>query len=325
MKNTYVALMALSGAMLLIGCTGERAQDVPADVRVDVTADLVRSGRMEETLTATGATAIRKESQMRSPVTGVLVQFALFAGDRVRAGETIALVRPKESASSLQGAEELLRMATTEQQRAEAARAIDLAKKAATTVSIRSPFDGIVGTRAKNEMDLVSEGEQIATVIDPTSIIFIADVPSASFHRVRVGQQATVRFAAKPGKVYRGGVHRVEPQMNSADQTARVQIAFSAAEGGLEGSLFGEATIIVGVRDRVLMVPESALLRDDENNTTHIMIVGPDSLALSRTVEVGMRNDSLAEVSSAGLSPGELVITQGHYGLPDSTKVRIRK
>jgi multidrug efflux pump subunit AcrA (membrane-fusion protein) len=140
---------------------------------------------------------------------------------------------------------------------------------------------------------------------------------------VRSGEHAAVRFASRPGKLYPGTIGRIEPQMNPADQTARVHVTFQSPPDDLAGSLFGEVSVIVGRKDRALLVPVSALLRDDESNTTSVMVVGADSLAHRVEVSVGIRRDSLAEVASPALRAGTVIVTEGHYGLPDSTKVRV--
>ncbi len=309
----------------LAGCRVEQAADTPAVVRVDVTAAQIRKGQIEETVTATGSTSMRTESQLRSPITGVLVQFGFFNGDRVRKGEAVARVRPKEAQAALEGADELLRMAKTPQQREEAQKAAELARRGVSTAIIRAPFDGVVTTKSKSQQEVVSEGEAIASVVDPTSIIFVADVPTASLGKIRLGLPATIRFAARPEKLYRAIVHTVEPRVNPNDQTARVQMTFRYPGRDLEGSLFGEASITVSRRENVLLVPKRALLHDDEANTTSLMLIGRDSVATRVEIEVGARNDSLCEVISPKISPGLAVVTQGHYGMPDSTRVRIVK
>lgn len=320
MRRIFVPLILI--IIGLIGCTKEPPQDFTPEVRVDVKTELVRAGQIDETVTATGSTMIRKETQLRSPITGVLVEFKFFNGDHVSKGETVARVRTKESEASLQGAEELFHSATTTNQKEEAAQAISLAQKNINTLSIRAPFDGILSNKTKSEMEVVAEGDQIASIVDPSSVIFIADIPSSSINKIRQGERTQLTFTTKPGNIYEGTVHRIEPQVNPNDQTARVQIVFTGSNPGLEGLLFGEASIIVGRKEHVLLVPVSALLRDDENNSTNLMLVGPDSVAYKVNVNVGMRRDSLVEVSSPLISPGSIVITQGHYGLPDSTKVR---
>ncbi len=317
-------LAAILAAMLLLpACRRAEDADTTPTVTVDVRTAVVRAGSVEETVGATGTTITLREYQLRSPITGVIVSFGLYNGDRVKRGEVIALVRTRESEASIQGAEEILRSSTSEKQREEAERALELARRSATTVAIRAPFDGILSNRVKNEMEVVGEGDQIATLVDPSSVVFSADVPSGSLRSIRVGQSAGVKLSSFPGAPLRGRVKRIEPQVNPGDQTAKVQIELIDKPASLERSLFGEAAITVGEHRDVLLVPTAALLHDDENNRWEVMVVSPDSVARTVPVVVGVRKDSVAEVSSPALTARSLVIVEGQYGLPDSTKVRM--
>ena len=123
----FLALVFVSTTFM--SCTREPAADSTPEVRVEVKATTVRSGSIEETVSATGSTTIQREAQLRSPITGVLVSFKLYNGDKVKKGEPVAEVRTKESQASLQGAEELLRSAVTPQQRDEAQKAVRLAQE----------------------------------------------------------------------------------------------------------------------------------------------------------------------------------------------------
>jgi membrane fusion protein (multidrug efflux system) len=304
-------------------CGKQPEADSPSTPVVEVkTAQVVR-GRIAETITVSGTTAYRREAQLRSPIAGLITGFKFYTGDRLRKGEVAARIQTKESHAAIVGAEELLRSATTAGQRKEAQKALDLALNTANTVELKAPFDGILSSKPKHDQEAVLEGDLVVTMVDPSSIIFLAQIPTSSLGRIRIGQHVTMRFGSKPAQSYSGIVHQIEPQANSGDQTIPVQISFAAPPDHIEGSLFGEAKITVGERTKILLVPQAAILRNDENNTASIMLVGNDSLAHKIDVAVGLTSDSTVEVSSPDLAPGSVVIIEGHYGLPDSTRVRI--
>jgi multidrug efflux pump subunit AcrA (membrane-fusion protein) len=122
-------------------------------------------------------------------------------------------------------------------------------------------------------------------------------------------------------------VSAIEPAADPQSQSVRARITFaelgSSERSALKTDMFGTARIVVGVHRGVLLIPRSALLRNDETNETSLVIVTPDSLAVTIPVSVAAATDSLVEVAGGGLSEGQLVITEGNYGLPDSTRVRV--
>ncbi len=310
-------------ALTQVGCGRKESTDPSSTVIVDVKTATVRTGAVEEVVNATGLTSPQRETPLRSPIVGLITSFKFFNGDAVKRGQTVVVIRTQESQAAIQGAEELLGSALSPTQKQEAEQALELAQKTANDVSIQAPFDGVISNKLKNEMEMVAEGDEIATIIDPESIMFLADVPSSQLFRIRIGQPTHIRFPTVPGGSFSGVVKRIEPQVNPSDQTTRVWINLTGDIPDLSSSLFGDAAIVVGTKTNALLVPAAALLHNDETDVTSVMVVGPDSLAHSVTVSVGVVRDSTAEIYSPAILPGVVVITRGHFGLPDSTRVRI--
>jgi hypothetical protein len=48
-----------------------------------------------------------------------------------------------------------------------------------------------------------------------------------------------------------------------------------------------------------------------------------DSMAVMVPIETGIKNDSLVEIISGGLTVEDIIILEGGYGLEDSTLVNI--
>jgi multidrug efflux pump subunit AcrA (membrane-fusion protein) len=73
--------------------------------------------------------------------------------------------------------------------------------------------------------------------------------------------------------------------------------------------------------ENALTVPASAILNLPETGAA-VVLVGSDSRAHLRPVQVGIENGDQVEITS-GLQAGQQVITAGGYGLPDKTKVKV--
>ena len=96
----------------------------------------------------------------------------------------------------------------------------------------------------------------------------------------------------------------------------------SGAIPNLVSSLFWYAAIVVGKKSHTLLVTTTALMHNDEPNVSSVMAV-TDSIAYSVPVVLGSVRDSFAEVSSQLFIIGTQVITESHYKLPNSTRIRI--
>ena len=62
----------------------------------------------------------------------------------------------------------------------------------------------------------------------------------------------------------------------------------------------------------------------DYNGPDRVLVVGADSLAHERPIEIGIRESDKVQVLK-GLEQGEQVIVVGGLGLKDKAKVRIEK
>jgi multidrug efflux pump subunit AcrA (membrane-fusion protein) len=85
----------------------------------------------------------------------------------------------------------------------------------------------------------------------------------------------------------------------------------------------GTVVVITGTISRALVIPRTALVRNDEDNTYSVVSITADSLAMHLPVEVGVFADSIVQISGGGITPGLDVITEGNYALADSTRVII--
>ena len=189
--------------------------------------------------------------------------------------------------------------------------------------------DGLVGTRSANAREFIAENAELLTLIDLSSIDFVADVLLRDLPSVRVDQPCTVQFQSLPGRRFTARVDAIYPQTDEQSQSIKVRLRFPDASSAsnilLRTDMAGVARIVIGRHQKAFMVPRAALLRNDETATQSIMTMTDDSLAKAIPVSVGTTTDSLAEVMSAELHEGMNVIIEGNYALADSTRVAVAK
>jgi multidrug efflux pump subunit AcrA (membrane-fusion protein) len=83
--------------------------------------------------------------------------------------------------------------------------------------------------------------------------------------------------------------------------------------------MFARVTLYPKVHKGALVVPFKAVLQ--RNGKTGVFVIDEDR-ALFRTVTVGITDENEVEVIE-GLAQGEEVISDGHYGMADNTKVQV--
>lgn len=332
-RNIVRGIGFLSFAILLAGCARHSSDDAPGRPApvpgVSVQISSLFKGSVDVTITAIGKTdAVRKE-RILSPNAGKIIALKVLEGDVVKPGQVLCVLRPKEAQAALDGAKALLHNAKTQRQKAEARRMLVLADFAQNTIEVHASFDGVVVSRGVTEGQFVAEQTEMFTLVDLATADFIANVPLDQMGTVRIGQRARIAFELLSNKSIPAIVDAIIPQVDIQTQTARVRLRFDyltpAQRQLLRMDMMGTASIITATHQNVLLVPRSALLRNDETDAYSIVTITADSLSKSLPVTVGVMTDSAAEVHGDNLYEGMPVITTGNYALSDSSRVSVRR
>jgi multidrug efflux pump subunit AcrA (membrane-fusion protein) len=318
---------------LLLSCTGcvkeSSEQENTSNLKpvVSVKTATLKQGDAEIAIHATGRTEALRKEMVVAPVAGVIRYFNAIEGTSLRQGDTLALIQTKESKAAVDGAQALLDAAATPEQKTAAARALEIAKTSVSLIPVEATISGTVSARSGAEGELVSESAELATIVDLTSLAFIADVPLRDLAGLKPELQARVNFTSIPGIIYNATVNAISPNSDPQSQTTRVRLTLVPATGAdrsrLKADMIGTAEIVTGHHSGVLLAPKAAVLRDDETNTYSVVTITSDSLALAVPVTVGLATDSTIEVSGKGLKAGTDVLIEGNYALQDSTRIHV--
>ena len=293
------------------------AQDVPTAVRIA----RVSSASLAETVSGPGHTSALSQQKVRAPFAGTLLELRVTDGDVVRRGQGVGTIVARESEAALSGGREMLREAQSPAQRADAERAIALAERNLVRKSIAASADGPVLSHAAASGDKLAEDQEILTIADASSIVFLVDVPQNDLPRIRAGQAAAVEITGRPAAIP-GRVHSVLPGANAADFSGSVRIDLPGSAARLTLNLFGTARMTVGERPAALIVPDAAVIRDDVSGTARVAAVVNGRVHWI-DVRTGLRSNGSTELTGEGIVPGLPVIVSGMVGLPEGKSVAV--
>jgi HlyD family secretion protein len=199
---------------------------------------------------------------------------------------------------------------------------LDAAQAQLSYSEVRSPISGVVADRALFAGEMAQSGAALLTIVNISSIIARVNIPQAQAAWVRVGQPA--RLASTDGaNEINGKVTVVSPAVDPQSTTLEVWVqALNPGERLKPGGTV-RSTIMAGTVREAVVVPVEALLPGDEGGSA-LMVVGADSVAHQRKVQVGVRNTEKAQIVS-GAKVGEKVVVEGGVGLTDGAKVKVEK
>jgi membrane fusion protein, multidrug efflux system len=324
---------ALAAVFLVLSCSKTPVDPAgPGDgARVSTSADdagppgtpvkiarVVRA-TLPVTVSGPGRTDALEQQKVRAPFKGLLRQLRVADGDFIKKGQIVAVLVAQESESALTGARALLRSANTPQQKSDAQRALQLAERGLVATSLRAPADGVVVTHGADEGSLVAEAQDVVSLAATDSFVFVASIAQTEISQVRPGQPAQVVLPAHAGPIT-GKVHSILPgaSPNDLNEPARIDLAQAPHALGL----FGTATITVGERRDVSVVPDAAVLRDDVTGVRRVAVVEGGKLKW-QTVRTGASAGGTVEIVDPPLTEGTQVVTDGQVGLPDGAPLQV--
>ncbi len=231
--------------------------------------------------------------------------------DYASAGAKLALLQAGPRPEEIAEAESQLAVAQADLARARLSLAFCDAK---------SPIDGVVTRLTALQGMNVVPADQLATVVDLSELFVRLRVPSSHLSSVKPGAKVEVNVAALDGGSVTGRIARLggEADPNTGDVDAFAVIPNPS--GHLRPSLGCRARVWLPQIDQALAIPVSALA-DHEGRS--VVSVVRDDQAFEVEVVVGVETRGHAQIIS-GLSRGDVVITEGGYGLPDGCPVRIQ-
>jgi multidrug efflux pump subunit AcrA (membrane-fusion protein) len=316
-------LPALFLALLLAGCGKQAADEAPADPVVTVHAQAVTERSFRDEVEAPGRWKSASQLSVRSPAAGFVETLTPRPGDRIGTGQVVGRVLTRESRAALEGAQLMAREAHSAAARAEANRALALARRELVRVPLVAGHGGVVLARAAEPGAQVDEGADVLVLVSPEGLVFEAHVPAAQGPRVRPGQTGLI--IVDPEAPRPATVRTVLPMADSTDQSTVVWLVPASLVPPPALSRFGAARIATGAPRTSPAVPEIALVEDDLTGEPQIAVIDSSGRAIWTKITAGVAKDGWREILSPRIAAGTRVVTEGQHGLADSTRVEIAK
>ena len=195
------------------------------------------------------------------------------------------------------------------------------ARRAQELSTLRSPIAGIVARMSAVANSPVDATQPLVEVVDPSALELVLVVSPAEAGLVHSGAPVTVAEQGDTtgAELGRGVVIAVSPTVDSLGRGVQVRARVTAHRRPLRVGEGLPAVIEVAVHRDAVSIPAAALV--PEGDAFKVFVVDSSDVAHSRPVTVGGRWRNRVEVL-AGLREGEIVVTEGAYGVEDGTRIR---
>tara|TARA_B110000483_G_scaffold98783_1_gene121176 strand:+ start:3817 stop:4902 length:1086 start_codon:yes stop_codon:yes gene_type:complete len=345
-----VILVALLGLFAWMNWPTQEVGNLPEKVEqaapakpqgLPVQAVPVIVGELLDEITAIGTVGANESVRIRTEIDGRLLKLNFDEGQSVKKGQVLVVLDDGEHRAELAAINAELR---TEKQRFLRTKelyekkfiskeALDLQAGAVDRLAamvqgadarlqktvVTAPFSGAIGLRKVSLGAYLQAGDDIARLEDISSVKVDFRVPEVFLAKVRSGQSISVVVDAFPNAVFNGKVYAIEAGMDRETRTALVRAKISNKTGKLRSGMFARVSLLMAKKKDALSVPEQALWPQGTDNFVFKVIDG--KVALTK-VELGQRTPGYVEILK-GLSPGDLVVTEGQMKIRDGAPVTV--
>jgi membrane fusion protein, heavy metal efflux system len=186
----------------------------------------------------------------------------------------------------------------------------DLAKAPSSAlVPVLAPIGGEVVERLVSPGQVVLAGQtQAFTISDLRTVWVLANVYQADLADVRTGDDVVVESDAYPGS-FHGRISYVSPALDPNTRTLQARIVVDNPGEKLKRDMYCTVTVTAGFIRNAIAVPDSSVLRDDNNQPFVYLATGANQFG-RRDVEIGQSLEGKTQILR-GLSPGERVVGDG--------------
>jgi multidrug efflux pump subunit AcrA (membrane-fusion protein) len=292
---------------MLYACNGSKNSDeTKENIRAIIPVSIAKVS--EETIivyqTLNGVTQFQKRDNIRSNTTGYISNLGFVVGDVIKKGDLFSTIKTKEQSAL-----------------SDSPQKDSLLSRFSKPIPVYSNSTGIISSIPVVQGDYIAEGDVLATVLEPNSLVVVVYVPFEYHTTISLGLPCEITLP--DGRKLNQPISGMMPIVDSASQSQQYYIKINGVS--LPERLNVTVRFPIAQATKAMCVPLSAVQTDEQQKEFWVMKIANDTLAVKVPVELGLRGDSIAQITTSGIKLDDLVVTKGSYELEDSSTVKIYK
>jgi multidrug efflux system membrane fusion protein len=360
----WLAGACLAGLCLYLWATSSSGKPAPRAPLIPVMAATARIGDLETYLSQIGTVTPFATDTLKSRVAGQIIKIDFREGDAVKAGQVLINIDSKPYEAQLQQYEGQLnrdrallanakitfdRYRDLYRQGVIARQDLDnqqtLYNQAIGTVDndqgliagvkvnlgyceITAPITGRIGLRLVDLGNYVQATDSLVVItkLQPISVIFSINedyIPQIAADMKAQGQLPVEAWNRDMSKqIATGFLLTFDNQIDQTTGTVKLRAEFANNDYALFPNQFVNARVLVSTLHQVLLIPTMALQKTPQG--TSVYLVQQNQTVAQRDVKVTATQGETTAIAS-GLSPGDVVVTDGLDKLQPGTHVKVQE
>jgi len=195
---------------------------------------------------------------------------------------------------------------------------LERTRKASDTLTLLSPFRGVVQSVPVEQGKNVKMGDMLVEVADLGVVWVWAEFYENELSMLQTGQKIAVTAKSYPGEDFDGTISLINPFLDEMKRTAKVRIDIPNPDFKLRPGMYVNSELEMDMGE-ALTVPVSAVM---PTGTRSVVFVDKGEGKLEpRIVQLGAKYGDIYEVQS-GLREGERVVSSANFLIDAESKVQ---
>jgi len=191
-------------------------------------------------------------------------------------------------------------------------------RQATDTITLLSPFRGVVQSVPVEQGKSVKVGDMLVEVADLGVVWVWADFYENELSMLQVGQKVAITAKPYPGETFDGTISLINPFIDETKRTTKVRVDIPNADFKLRPGMYVNAELAMSMGE-ALTIPVSAVM---PTGTRNIVFVDKGEGRLEpRLVQLGHQYGDRVEVKD-GLVEGEQVVASANFLIDAEAKVQ---
>lgn len=343
-KAAAFTLGAFLAASMLTGCGGDTTEQETVVSTIPVTAETVVSQDFDKVVTLGGLTAAENTVSVIAKVSGMeqIQAVNVKVGDKVQAGQVLAVLDNETSAINLSNAQlqfdnaytnyengkQLFALGAVSQSELNqlnmayenANNTLRQAQMAMDYATVTAPISGTVTMSNANVGSYATASAPMFEIANVDTLEISTGINEQNVSKIAIGQEVLLRINSVSDQWMSGKITEISKVMNTQTKNYPVTVAMSNKDDALVAGMYAEIEVVVDHVDDVLVIPVDAIVYKEAQPV--VFVVQPDGTVKEAHVEFGL-DDGNEYVVTAGIQAGDQIVVKGNGNLVDGSAITV--
>lgn len=311
--------------------------------QVSVAGYIIKSEMLDNDIKAIGNIKANEEAEIRSEISRKIRGIYFKEGTYVRKGQTLfkldsddltAKLRRQQvdeqlAVKKLEREKQLIEKGLTSQEdydvmettleqiRAE----IAITRIDITKTYVRAPFSGIIGLRNVSNGAYVTPQTVLTTMQDISKVKVDFSIPEKYIYLFKKGQKINFKVDGMNDE-FEAEIYAYEPKVENDTRSLVLRAVTNNQGNKLMPGTFANVTFLISENKDAMMIPTESLIPKLKGQSVYLLREGKAKLT---DVDIGTRTESLVQIVSDNIKPGDTIITTNILRLKDNAAVKVEK